>query len=171
MAIELLNRETNPRVLMRRKVHRLQQELNRPDLRSCYDADIQQQTPTRILLNGIVRPLKMLFFSPIIFLLSLYMSVAYGLLYLLFTTITQVFTETYNWDPDICGLAYIGLGIGRCWGRTPFPVRACLMIFSSDNTSFPETTQFEYLLTPRLPQASLPVSSSLQSCPMQRLSE
>ncbi|CZR62449.1 related to multidrug resistant protein [Phialocephala subalpina] len=85
IGIELLNRETNPRVLIHRKVK---------------------------LLNGIVRPLKMLFLSPIIFLLSLYMSVAYGLLYLLFTTITQVFVETYHWQPDICGLAYIGLGIG-----------------------------------------------------------
>jgi hypothetical protein len=101
---------------MRRKVRRLQRELNRPDLRSCYDTDTQQHTPTQILLNGIVRPLKMLFFSPIIFLLSLYMSVAYGLLYLLFTTITQVFIETYGWDPDICGLAYIGLGIGFLCG-------------------------------------------------------
>jgi hypothetical protein len=54
----------------------------------------------------------MLFFSPIIFLLSLYMAVAYGLLYLLFTTITQVFVETYRWQPEICGLAYIGLGLG-----------------------------------------------------------
>ena len=112
VGIELLNRETNPRVLIRRKVHRLQRELNRPELRSCYDADIQQHTPTRILLNGIIRPLKMLFFSPIMFLLSLYMSVAYGLLYLLFTTIPQVFIETYKWDPDTCGLAYIGFGIG-----------------------------------------------------------
>jgi MFS family permease len=54
----------------------------------------------------------MLFFSPIIFILSFYMAVVYGLLYLLFTTITQVFIETYHWQPDICGLAYIGIGIG-----------------------------------------------------------
>jgi predicted MFS family arabinose efflux permease len=59
-----------------------------------------------------LRPLKMLFFSPIVLLLSLYMAVVYGLLYLLFTTITQVFMETYHWEPDMCGLAYIGLGIG-----------------------------------------------------------
>ncbi|KAE8443808.1 hypothetical protein EG329_001315 [Mollisiaceae sp. DMI_Dod_QoI] len=69
IGIELFNCETNPRVLIHRKVQRLQKELNRTDL-------------------------------------------PYGLLYLLFTTITQVFTETYNWKPDICGLAYIGLGIG-----------------------------------------------------------
>lgn len=59
-----------------------------------------------------VRPLKMLFLSPIIFLLSLYMAVVYGLLYLLFTTITSVFIQTYHWQPEMCGLAYIGLGIG-----------------------------------------------------------
>lgn len=54
----------------------------------------------------------MLFLSPIMFLLSFYMAVVYGLLYLLFTTITGVFISTYNWQPDICGLAYIGLGVG-----------------------------------------------------------
>ena len=40
------------------------------------------------------------------------MSVVYGLLYLLFTTITQVFQTTYHWEPEICGLAYVGLGLG-----------------------------------------------------------
>jgi hypothetical protein len=69
-------------------------------------------------MHGIVRPLKMLFFSPIIFLLALYMSVTYGLLYLLFTTITQVFTSTYGWEPELTGLAFIGLGIGFMAGLT-----------------------------------------------------
>lgn len=55
---------------------------------------------------------KMLFLSPIMFLLSFYMAVVYGLLYLLFTTITGVFISTYHWEADICGLAYIGLGVG-----------------------------------------------------------
>ncbi len=93
----------------------LQKELNRPELRSCYDTVHNSgaaHPPSQILLNGILRPIKMLFRSPIIFLLSLYMAVVYGLLYLLFTTITQVFSETYGWQPDICGLAYIGLGLG-----------------------------------------------------------
>lgn len=58
------------------------------------------------------RPLKMLFRSPIVFLLSLYMSLCYGLLYLIFTTITGVFNEIYGWEIEICGLAYIPLGIG-----------------------------------------------------------
>lgn len=112
VSIECLTRETNPRVLMARKTKRLQIELNRPELRSCYVTEGVQQSPTQILLNGMVRPLKMLFLSPIIFALSLYMAVVYGLLYLLFTTITTVFIDNYGFAPEICGLVYIGLGIG-----------------------------------------------------------
>ncbi|KAH8659113.1 major facilitator superfamily transporter multidrug resistance [Tricladium varicosporioides] len=110
--IELLNRETNPRVLIHRKVKKLSKELNRDDLVSCYDTNGPAHSSSHILLNGMIRPLKMLFLSPIIFLMSLYMAVVYGLLYLLFTTITEVFITTYHWQPELCGLAYIGLGIG-----------------------------------------------------------
>ena len=116
ISIEIFNKETNPRVLMQRKVKRLQKDLGRSDLRSCYDGSGPRQTSSQILRHGIVRPLKMLFLSPIILLLSTYMAVVYGLLYLLFTTITTVFIETYHWQPDICGLAYIGLGIGFLTG-------------------------------------------------------
>lgn len=110
--IECLTTETNHRVLMQRKVIRLQKELIRPELRSCYDNGGERHPPGQILINGFLRPLKMIFRSPIIFLLSLYMAVCYGLLYLLFTTISSVFIESYHWAPDITGLAYIGLGVG-----------------------------------------------------------
>jgi multidrug resistance protein len=110
--IELLTRETNHRVLIRRKTERLRKELGRPELHSCYDANGTPESPTRILINGILRPLKMLTLSPIMILLSLYMSFTYGLLYLLFTTIPDVFVGSYHWDPELTGLAYIGLGLG-----------------------------------------------------------
>jgi len=109
--------ETNPRILMQRKVKRLRAELNRPDLRSCYDdAGAEHQSPTRVLLNGLVRPTKMLFLSPLVFLVSLYIAFTYGTLYLLFTTIPVVFEETYGWSVGITGLVYICLGIGNMSG-------------------------------------------------------
>jgi len=112
IGIETLNRETNPRVLISRKVKRLQKELNRTDLRSCYEPEGPAHSAAQILTKGFLRPLIMLLKSPIVFLLSLYMAVIYGLLYLLFTTITTVYIETYHWQPELCGLAYIGLGGG-----------------------------------------------------------
>jgi len=51
-------------------------------------------------------------YLPFSFLLSLYLSFVFGLLYLLFTTITQVYVTTYSWQPELCGLAYLGIGVG-----------------------------------------------------------
>ncbi|RFU29728.1 hypothetical protein B7463_g6609, partial [Scytalidium lignicola] len=117
VGIVILNKETNPRVLIRRKVQRLSKELNRTDLRSCYDPEGgSPHSKTQILINGFLRPLKMLFLSPIVFILSLYMAVVYGLLYLLFTTITEVFISSYHWQVELCGLAYLGIGLGLFLG-------------------------------------------------------
>ncbi|ATZ52147.1 hypothetical protein BCIN_07g06450 [Botrytis cinerea B05.10] len=113
IGIECLNVETNPRLLIKRKVARLSKELNRSDLRSVYDpSNSAHHSNASVLANAMIRPLKMLIFSPIVFILSLYMAVVYGLLYLLFTTITTVFTDKYHWQPELGGLAYIGLGFG-----------------------------------------------------------
>jgi MFS family permease len=58
----------------------------------------------------------MLVFSPIIFLLSLYMFLVYGYLYLIFTAMPVVFTDTYGFTSGSIGLTYIGLGIGSFFG-------------------------------------------------------
>ncbi|KAL2166046.1 hypothetical protein VTG60DRAFT_3411 [Thermothelomyces hinnuleus] len=116
---ELLTTETNPRILMRQKVERLKKELNRTDLRSCYeDPGAEKLSTSRVLLNGLIRPTKMLFLSPTVFLISLYLAFTYGTLYLLFTTIPVVFQETYGWSVGITGLVYICLGLGNFsgWG-------------------------------------------------------
>ncbi|KAK3681736.1 major facilitator superfamily domain-containing protein [Podospora appendiculata] len=117
--IELLNQETNHHVLIQRKVKRLRAELHRPDLKSCYEvAGAAPLTHSQILRNGLVRPTKMLFLSPIVFFLSLYMAFAYGLLYLLFTTIPVVFEQTYGFSVGLTGLVYICMGVGNFvgWG-------------------------------------------------------
>jgi multidrug resistance protein len=114
--IEIFNTETNPHILIKRKTLRLRAELNRPELRSCYEDNTHPLSPGAVLRNGLLRPLKLLFRSPIVALLSLYLSVVYGLLYLLFTTLPSVFVTTYHWTPDLCGLVFISLGIGFAIG-------------------------------------------------------
>jgi predicted MFS family arabinose efflux permease len=65
-----------------------------------------------ILLRGLVRLLKLLTRSPIVFILSLYMSVVYGMLYLFFTALDTVYIGQYHWHSELTGLLYIGMGIG-----------------------------------------------------------
>jgi len=116
--IEYFNKETNHRILMSRKVQRLQQELGRDDLRSCYGEASSRQTQSRgrILLNGLIRPTKMLVLSPVVFFMSIYIAFVYGVLYLLFTTIPPVFESAYGFNVGLTGLVYLSLGVGNFAG-------------------------------------------------------
>lgn len=118
VAVFFLQRETYHAVLLERKTKRLRRELSRTELQNImtYDKDASATSSWSILKHGIIRPLKMLTKSPIVLLCSLYMSFLFGLLFLLFTTITPVFIQTYGWSPQITGLAYLGIGIGNFMG-------------------------------------------------------
>jgi len=52
----------------------------------------------------------MLIFSPIVLMLSITMAVVYGYLYLLLTTLTEVFETQYGFSAGTVGLTYLGLG-------------------------------------------------------------
>jgi len=58
----------------------------------------------------------MLIFSPIVLALSTYMAVVYGYLYLLFTTITEVYENNYQFSQGSVGLTFLGIGIGSLLG-------------------------------------------------------
>ena len=83
------------------------------NLRSALDTG---RSPRDLFMFSIVRPTKMLFLSPIVFLLSLYVAVIYGYLYLLFTTISDVFETQYGFSQGSVGLSYLGIGIGSVIG-------------------------------------------------------
>ncbi|CRK33581.1 hypothetical protein BN1708_006078 [Verticillium longisporum] len=109
VAIAILSQETNARVLIQRKTDRLRIELNRPDLRSVYvDANAAPQSKSMVLARGLTRPLKMLFLSPLLFSLSLYIAFCYGVLYLLFNTIPLVFQDQYGFSLGMT----MGIGYG-----------------------------------------------------------
>lgn len=106
-------RESCAYVLLDRKAHRLRRETGHQNLRSALDAG---RTPRDLFIFSIVRPTKMLFLSPIVFLLSAYVAVIYGYLYLLFTTIPGVFEDYYGFSQGSVGLAYLGIGCGSLIG-------------------------------------------------------
>ncbi|OAL54671.1 MFS general substrate transporter [Pyrenochaeta sp. DS3sAY3a] len=113
-------RETNHLVLLNRKTERLRTELQRPELQNVMNASKAPAalTPKAILLNGMTRPVKMLATQPIVLLCSLYVAFLFGLLFLLFTTLTPVFIQAYGWSPEMTGLAYLGIGVGNFMGIT-----------------------------------------------------
>ncbi|KAG5806312.1 hypothetical protein H9Q74_007400 [Fusarium xylarioides] len=113
LGVQLFNRETYAPVLIQRKTARMAKELGQDNLRSAYSVALDEnKSVVQILMQGLRRPMVLLFRSPIIFLLATYMAFAYGLLFLFFTTITPVFRNQYGFSSGIAGLAYLGIGVG-----------------------------------------------------------
>ena len=103
-------RETYEPVLLEHKAARLRKATGNDRLRArTYNKDLTTQ---QLLARAVIRPTKILLFSPIVLLLSLYSAFIFGLIYLLFTTFPAVFEVTYGFSLGIAGLAYLGLGLG-----------------------------------------------------------
>lgn len=106
-------RETYAYTILQHKTKRLQKETGNTKLRSIADTG---RTPQALFRHAIVRPTKMLFCSPIVFLLSLYMAIVYGYLYLIFTAMPILFEQEYGFSTGSVGLSYIGIGVGSVIG-------------------------------------------------------
>ncbi|KAE8132031.1 major facilitator superfamily domain-containing protein [Aspergillus pseudotamarii] len=112
-------RETHPNTLLERKAAYLRRSTGNPRLRSKLDRGLSNQ---QIILTSLVRPTKLLLFSPIVLVMSIYVALIFGLLYLLFATFSMVFEGQYGFSTGISGLAYLGLGIGELVGLFTFGI-------------------------------------------------
>ncbi|KAF2872339.1 major facilitator superfamily domain-containing protein [Massariosphaeria phaeospora] len=110
-------RETYAPVLLQRKTIRLRKTTNNPALRSILDKDLASSI---VIMQSVIRPLKLLIFSPIVLFLSLYTAFAFGLTFILFTTFPAVYSEKYHFGTGVSGLAYLGMGIGFFIGIVVF---------------------------------------------------
>ncbi|KAM0541533.1 hypothetical protein ACHAPJ_013202 [Fusarium lateritium] len=119
IATLVLMRETNYTVLLQRKTQRLRKQTGNAKLAPKLS---RNETPRQMLAQAIVRPFKLLIFSPIVLLVSLYTGILFGLIFLLFTTFPSVFEDVYGFSPGVAGLAYLGLGIGMVLGLVMFSV-------------------------------------------------
>ncbi|KLU81547.1 polyamine transporter 2 [Magnaporthiopsis poae ATCC 64411] len=66
-----------------------------------------------LISKNFSRPMRLLFFEPIVTSLSVYMAFIYGLLYLFLTAYPFVFQGVYHFSSGIAGLAFFGMIIGQ----------------------------------------------------------
>lgn len=75
-------------------------------------------TPKAAFEKALSRPWALLFLEPIVLLISIYMAILYGTLYMLFGAFPIVFEETRGWSQSIGGLAFCGVAVGMIMGTT-----------------------------------------------------
>ena len=151
-------RESYPPVLLERKSSRLRRETGNENLRSKLASPLDPAARFRI---AIVRPMKFLFLSPIVLGLSLYMAVVYGYLYLLFTTITEVFEDQYHFSQGDVGLTYLGIGVGSLIGVVVFGIASDKILKAKSKKG---EMKAEYRLPPMIPGSFIiPIGCRLSS--------
>lgn len=115
----IIMRETHPKVILDRRASRLRIITGNPDLQSKL---ARTTTPQQVLLQVLVRPIMLLFRSPILLLMSLYVGFIFGVMYLLFSTFDVVFQVQYGFSIALSGLVYLGLGTAAATGIVIFTV-------------------------------------------------
>ncbi|KAK5197819.1 MFS siderochrome iron transporter 1 [Exophiala xenobiotica] len=75
-------------------------------------------TPKAAFQKSLARPWALLFLEPIVLLISIYMAIIYGTLYMCFGAFPIVYQQGRGWSPGIGGLAFLGVAVGMLLGVT-----------------------------------------------------
>ncbi|EEU37540.1 uncharacterized protein NECHADRAFT_97619 [Fusarium vanettenii 77-13-4] len=130
----LLMRETYAPTLLERKVRRLRSETGNQSLRSKMDTRSH-----KLVKLAIIRPIKFLIKTPMVTIIALYVSIAYGILNLLIATFSFVYADQYNFSEGTLGLSFLPAGIGMMIGVLSYGNLADYLVQRSQKDQQPGT--------------------------------
>ncbi|KAI1798447.1 MFS general substrate transporter [Ganoderma leucocontextum] len=108
--------ETYAPVILQWKAKRLRKA--DPEANSQFYAEHERSdwSLSGVLHRTLYRPVQMLIFEPILLLVTVYISLMYGVLYAMFEAIPFIFITTRGFNIREVGLVFIGIGIGTTIG-------------------------------------------------------
>jgi hypothetical protein len=107
--------ETYPSVLLRKRAAALSKQTGKKYI-SILEKQRGKRTPAQAFRTALARPWALLFMEPIVLLISIYMAIIYGTLYMLFGAFPIVFQQNRGWSQGIGGLAFSGIAVGMIAG-------------------------------------------------------
>lgn len=103
--------ETYTPVILRRRAAKLSKMTGKV-YRSKIEVEKGRKTLGKELKVALSRPWILLLLEPIVLLLSIYMAIIYGTLYMMFSGFPIVYQEDRGWSAGIGGLAFLGIAVG-----------------------------------------------------------
>ncbi|KAE8387961.1 hypothetical protein ETB97_007928 [Aspergillus alliaceus] len=103
--------ETYAPVLLQRRAAKLSKVTGKV-YRSKIEVDQGKKTPKEAFQIALSRPWLLLFREPIVLLLSIYMAIIYGTLYMMFAAFPIVYQGQRGWNQGVSGLAFLGIMVG-----------------------------------------------------------
>jgi len=111
IALCVLIPETYAPVILRKRAKQLSKMTGKV-YKSQQEIDQGAISVGEVFKTSLMRPWILLFREPIVFLLSIYMAIIYGTLYMLFGAFPIVYQQLRGWSPGIGGLAFLGVAVG-----------------------------------------------------------
>ncbi|KAL1963682.1 hypothetical protein VTN77DRAFT_7886 [Rasamsonia byssochlamydoides] len=107
--------ETYAPVLLQRRAAKLSKMTGKV-YKSQLEVESGHKTAAAVFNKTMVRPWALLFREPIVLLLSVYMAIIYGTMYMEFAAFPVVFNDARHWQQSTSGLSFLGVMIGQILG-------------------------------------------------------
>lgn len=108
--------ETYGPFILRRRAERLRRETGNSRYYTKGERVEVEMSAVTVITRALTRPLRMLVFHPIIQISALLSGFNYGILYIVLSTFSELWTSQYHQSVEISGLHYIACSLGELVG-------------------------------------------------------
>lgn len=124
----LILRETREDVILRRRANKIRKETGKPIYAQ---SEIDAKNPLEELKISFKRPTRMLLREPVVTFFTLWISFAWGILYLFFSSVAQTFGTNFGWGTVQTGLIQLAISVGAVIGTAVNPVQDWIYLRSA----------------------------------------
>ncbi|KAG9201914.1 hypothetical protein G6514_005108 [Epicoccum nigrum] len=118
-------RETRGDVILKKRARKLRKETGREIYA---ESELDQPSVASLLKISFKRPTKMLLTEPVVIFFTLWISFAWGILFLFFSSVVQTFGESYNFGIFQTGLVQLAITVGALIGTLINPLQDWLYL-------------------------------------------
>ncbi|KAJ5117931.1 hypothetical protein N7448_004418 [Penicillium atrosanguineum] len=121
-------RETRADVILKKRAQKIRKETGRVVYA---EAELDTTSVWRLLQVSFERPTRMLLTEPVVIFFTLWVSFAWGILFLFFSSVSQTFSNNYGWGTFTTGLVQLAISAGAVIGTVVNPLQDFLYQQSS----------------------------------------
>lgn len=116
----LILRETRGDVILAKRAQKLRKSTGREIYA---ESELDKPSIAQLLKVSFMRPTKMLISEPVVIFFTLWISFAWGILFLFFSSVVQTFGEAYGFDSFQTGLVQLAITVGALIGTLVNPLQ------------------------------------------------
>ncbi|KAL5343991.1 major facilitator superfamily domain-containing protein [Aspergillus crustosus] len=121
-------RETRPDVILKRRAQKIRKQTKRPVYAK---SEISNSSTLKLLEISFKRPTSMLLTEPVVTFFTLWISFAWGIMYLFFSSVVQTYGQNYGWSTLATGLIQLAISVGAIIGTAFNPIQDRIYLHSA----------------------------------------